>query len=319
MQAKKIPHVFIALVTNFIMFSSGCEPPDTNRVGSDQGMYIDQLASELYRLKSGDANVIHFGWSAKNISPCDQMVQLELRDDPQTFVRRLAFTFVNLCNGGTSTFNWDGRMPAHGSSGARTIPVPPGSNWRIRVYQGTSYSRWYDATFVANSFDSDSDDFSDAVEDENAGIGGPVTTITYRGNTYYYNRTSNISPPMISTSTPSGDSLYVNRGTRDYSLARGTVSSGRLSNGLRIANESIGYYYFPGMDTPDTDNWGVLVTINAIEWVGRRFRSQYPSGARVGSGDISLQTGGFWSHHPGGTHQRGLDVDLGIVPFLVEF
>lgn len=205
---------------------------------------------------------------------------------------------------------WFARIPAAGF-GSRFIPVPAGTSHRVRItWVFTYYSGWQSLQFVANDFDQDSDDFSDAVEDENAGIGGPVTTITYQGNTYYYNRTSNTSPPMISVSTPSGDSLYVNRGTHDYSLARGTVSSGRLSNGLRIANSSTGYQYYRGGHPDDSDNWAILELINLVERVARKWDQLYDYPI-ITSMDMSRQTGGYFGGNPPHTqHQNGLEVDV---------
>jgi hypothetical protein len=164
---------------------------------------------------------------------------------------------------------------------------------------------------IANGFDTDGDDISDAVEDENNGIGGPITTISYQGNNYYYNRNSADSPPLISTSTPWGDSLYVNRGTHDYSLARGTVSNGRLSNGLRIANSGTGYQYYRGGDPADTDNWAILELINFVERVAREWNRRYPGYPIITSMDMSRQTGGYFGGNPPHTqHQNGLEVDV---------
>jgi hypothetical protein len=163
-------------------------------------------------------------------------------------------------------------------------------------------------TVIANGFDTDGDDISDAVEDENNGIGGPITTISYQGNNYYYNRNSADSPPLISTSTPWGDSLYVNRGTHDYSLARGTVSNGRLSNGLRIANSGTGYQYYRGGDPADTDNWAILELINFVERVAREWNRRYPGYPIITSMDMSRQPGGPFPPHD--QHQNGLEVDV---------
>lgn len=223
---------------------------------------------------------------------------------------------INVSTSGAQWVTWHGRMYGAGY-GTRTKPVPLGyQKIRATTYSDTSMHRA--VTFVANRYDSDSDDFSNAVEDENAGIGGPVTVITYQGNTYYYSRTSNTSPPMISTSTPSSDSLYVNRGTHDYSLARGTVSAGRLSNGLRIANSGSGYYdknAFVTIPNPnyirDEHNWGILEIIRLIENVARQWNQRHSSGPRIGVGDISLQRGGNTLDHD--QHENGLEVDVRYV------
>jgi len=146
------------------------------------------------------------------------------------------------------------------------------------------------------------------VEDENAGIGGPVTTINFEGNTYYYNKNTNTQPPMIPTTISSSSLWYQNRGTHDYSLARGIVSSGSLTNGLRIANSGTGYWYWRGGDPEDTDNWGTLELINLVERVAREWRRLYPDYPIITSMDMSRKNGGTFLPHT--QHENGLELDM---------
>lgn len=225
----------------------------------------------------------------------------------------LATTTADLSADGSDFFVWDGRMPAASQTAGRRTPVPPG-RYSLRMHQpGGVLQDTRDVTIVANGWDSDSDGISNAAEDENSGIGGPVTTISYPPNTFYYNRTLIVFPPLLPTDLAVVNNWYFNRGTYDYSLARGTYNPGTLFNGLRYANESTGYYYNRGGDAEDTDNWGVLLTINSIDGVGRKWRTSHPTGARMRVGDVSRQNGGYWSDHPGGSHQQGLHIDLGYM------
>lgn len=98
---------------------------------------------------------------------------------------------------------------------------------------------------------------------------------------------------------------YQNPNTGEY---------GSLENGLNIADSSHyeqfcgGYFHYYGSDAIDTDDWGTATLIRTVElvsetWGGRHIRP------RVQTGDMSLQSGGYWSDHPK-SHQNGLDVDI---------
>jgi hypothetical protein len=104
----------------------------------------------------------------------------------------------------------------------------------------------------------------------------------------------------------------------DYSLARGTVASGSLENGLRIANESIGYYDKNANVTipnpnyiKDEHNWGTLTLVDLIEKVAREWNRRRANGPRIGIGDLSLQNGGQTLDHS--QHRNGLEVDIRYV------
>ncbi len=118
-------------------------------------------------------------------------------------------------------------------------------------------------------------------------------------------------PPVLPLDIPISSAWYRNRGTHDYSLARGNVSSGTLTNGLRIANSGTGFQYWWGGDTPDSDNWGTLELINLVEKVAREWRRLYPDYPLITSMDMSRQSGGYFGGNPPHTsHQNGLDVDV---------
>lgn len=146
------------------------------------------------------------------------------------------------------------------------------------------------------------------VELENHGFGGPRATISYEGNTYYYNKTTNTQPPMIPTTIGSSSAWYYNRGTHDYSLARGNYNNGSLTNGLRYANFSAGYY---DKNLTNYHNYGILELINLVEKIGREWYRQFPSGPRMGLGNISLQNGGNTPEHAG--HENGTEIDIRYV------
>jgi hypothetical protein len=166
----------------------------------------------------------------------------------------------------------------------------------------------------------DGDSFSDAVEDENNGVTGMQTPIIdENGFTQYgwYVRTNGDMPPIVPTTISSNNLLYRNRGTHDYSIARGTVTNGTLHNGLRIANAGMGYQYYSGAsgscDPPDSDNWATLELINLVERVGRSWQLQgHPN--LITSMDMSRAGGGPWIGQPGcsghSQHQNGLEVDI---------
>ena len=239
---------------------------------------------------------------------------LHLFDQNDQLLKGLVGPVVfNIPYDGESAFTWDGRVDAIDVGSGRRIPTPPGA-YRLGIYTFDNLATVHvDVQIVSNSWDGDSDDISDAVEDENAGIGGPVTTIKYQGNTYYYNRTDANSPPQIPTTITNSNDWYENRGTHDYSLARGTETNGQLENGLRIANQGTGYQYYSGCDPPDSDNWGTLELIRLVEHVGRKWEAVYPSYPTTTSMDMSREGGGFWQGTPGcpghDQHQKGLEVD----------
>jgi len=217
--------------------------------------------------------------------------------------------YADLTQPGNATMIWSGRKPAGGFD-TRTIPVPPGTTHRVRIQRSWYYSIWHNVRFVANVHDSDGDDISDAVEDENNGVTGMQTPIIdENGNTQYgwFVSTNGSLPPAIPTTISSSNLLYPNRGTHDFSIAQGTRGGGCLHNGLRIANQGSGYRYFPNTDPADYDNWATLMLINEVERTGRQWNASYPTYPMT-TLDMSLAAGGSFPPHTG--HQNGLDVDI---------
>ncbi len=211
-----------------------------------------------------------------------------------------------------SDITWNGYTRISYNGRLFPLPLPPGD---YTFEAGYAYINGTQAIRVnPNSWDSDGDNISTTVENENNGSGGCEQTIIVDvdgvSHTGWFVSDNRGLPPLIPTTVSSGNDLYPNRGTHDYSLALGGQTSGSLYNGLRLPHAGTGYYHFLGRDALDSDNWGVLQTINAIEAVGRAFASMHPNSARMGCGDISLPTGGFWDDHPGRTHQQGLIVDV---------
>lgn len=297
----------ILFIFLFFKGQGGCEepPPDFKGMKILGGRDIATKGTPV----SNEENIIYFGWQLdKNDNSFSVNVNLFLRDQ-NTHISWLGSKTISVTSGqfGKDYLYWDGKIIG---SRDRKIPVPPGDySVRLRYFDVEHKYVWHPITVRANTWDDDNDDFSNAVEDENAGIGGPATTISYEGNTYYYNKNTNTQPPMIPMTISSTSPWYRNRGTHDYSLARGTVSSGSLTNGLRIANNGTGYQYYRGGDLEDTDNWGILEIINLVERVARAWRRLYPDYPIITSMDMSKQNGGDW--RPDHTqHQNGLDVDM---------
>jgi murein endopeptidase len=113
-------------------------------------------------------------------------------------------------------------------------------------------------------------------------------------------------PPILPTNLSVVSNWYANRGTYDYSLAKGTRGEGCLTNGIRIADQGTGYRYFSNTDPHDSDNWGTLGMLNAVESVARSwhaYRHSYP----LTTLDMSRQNGGSFPPHSG--HTNGLDLD----------
>lgn len=120
----------------------------------------------------------------------------------------------------------------------------------------------------------------------------------------------------ISTATETNNAnAYLNLDTSTFdpnpSLALGQPRSGTLSNGLNLVNQGPGYYHYINDDSLDSDDWGVLHTINMIEGAGRDWLGDDMTPPRVGVGDLSLRYGGPWPDHS--SHQNGLDVDIRYV------
>ncbi len=303
MRSKYI--LFSVLFSTVVIFSfGGCNPNPPPNPPEDQPVWFIEMPGSI---ASGDGVSLHFGWriTGENLLTTAALRFCENGGTGCGVVARSPQ--ISLSQGsGEGTIVWDGRKLMRYDG--RRVPIPLGEHQVDINISGSYSSQRRSITAVANGFDSEGDDISDVVEDENYGT--PI--IDESANTHYawYVPNNMNLPPTIPTTISSNNLLYPNRGTHDYSLARGSASNGSLYNGLRTANFGTGYYYFSARDPLDSDNYGVLMTVNNVERVGRRWRELYQTGARVGSGDISLGFGGYWPDHAGGTHQRGLDVDL---------
>ncbi len=73
-----------------------------------------------------------------------------------------------------------------------------------------------------------------------------------------------------------------------------------------------GYWYYRGIDDPDTDNWGTEPLLKLVQDVGaawqRTVRGPGTSFAYITSMDMSKEFGGDFSGH--NSHENGLDVDI---------
>ena len=236
---------------------------------------------------------------------------------------------------GSGTFSWNGRRSAAWGETStsnpvapvgRTLPIAPGNYELLIVLDasgGVKKSQAYSITVESNTYDSDGDGISDAVEDQNGGVTGFSSPIVdeYGGEHYdWYVSADATRPPILSISISSPNVLYPNRGTHDYSLAKGSVSSGTLHNGLRISHGSTGYIYVSGntpeCDVPDTDNWGTVELVNLIEAVGRKWRAIDQNYPDMVVKDMSKAAGGPFTTNEytnclgHAQHQNGLEVDI---------
>jgi hypothetical protein len=253
-------------------------------------------------------NTITYEWNIPNITlpgACAYIYLGSSNTQTSYSIYRDVTTFPVNAVTGTFTANWDGDLL---TPGGRWWPAYIGTynHCQISIQGNTSY---FSVEVVKNTWDTDGDGISDAVEEENSGSYdmGPQTTITYNGNTYTYDPNDANQPPLIPLTTPSTDSLYSHIGTCDYTLAVGAVNNGRLSNGLRIPDQGTGYGDCSDTSPLDIHNWGTYELIHLIEKVGRAWNKKYPSN-RIGVTSISLQSGGYFYPHT--QHQNGLEADV---------
>ncbi|MCD6249474.1 MAG: hypothetical protein J7J98_03985 [candidate division Zixibacteria bacterium] len=100
------------------------------------------------------------------------------------------------------------------------------------------------------------------------------------------------------------------------SIAHGTPNDGWIEHALNLPDQGAGYWHNRGTDPVDKDDWGVLSMLNMLEGAGRDwlfYREPPPviTINDISEGDETTQVfGGYWSDHPGGSHQNGLDVDI---------
>lgn len=110
------------------------------------------------------------------------------------------------------------------------------------------------------------------------------------------------------------DTLFVNV---DPSEGVGKAYDGRLLGAVNLPDQPspTPLYHHPGTDSLNTDDWGTLELINAIEMTARCWsdflKSVNRSGPRIGILDLSLAEGGAFPPHV--SHQAGLDVDVRYV------
>lgn len=119
------------------------------------------------------------------------------------------------------------------------------------------------------------------------------------------------------------------------SLAVGSWTNGQLTGGLNLPDVNGGYFhYFPGSDprwdVVDSNDWGTLALINAIEATARdwidfseenrvcnQFTNFITRAPKFDVGDMSKRGGGYWSDSNGqqrhAGHQNGLEVDVRYV------
>ena len=309
--------VFSALLVATVLTATGCEGDPTARP-LDPSVWVEPVR---YPVVSSDTMTYVVSWM--NLPSGIHLIYVQL--EGQGWTSPLTIISVEVGSGGGSVPRVYGHRMLAAGAGSRAIPLPP-RLYTIRTYsfaEPNINGREFSTQIVANDWDSDADDISDAVEDENNGVTGMQTPIIDEsGNTHYgwYVRTDQNLPPPISTSISSSNVLYPNRGTHDYSLARGTVSNGTLYNGLRYGDAGTGYYDKNQNDIcwRDMGKYGTLELVNYLEKVARAWNQlhPYPPGPRIGLGDASLQYGGdYWdchgNHHD--QHQNGLEVDLRYV------
>ncbi len=229
------------------IFAIGCREQEQGGPPPDLHTWISANLSDP--LATGNIHVLTFRWRELRVGSStswDFRLALHQNNTPNAWPWKfLAFTPISpATTEGGDSFLWDGLMPA---DGGRRLPLVPG-NYYLGAFLFSNIDLRYalsSVRIIASTWDSDSDGLSNAVETENSGV-----RITYNGiaHTDWINTTNIELPPTIPTTIPSTSDWYVNRGTHDYSLARGTWNPGTLQNGLRLPDESEGYYHFLGSD-----------------------------------------------------------------------
>ena len=152
------------------LFALRCGPPHSNPPPENILIWLTDVP---YTIVSSAPIVIPFAWqgTGQNIHIG---AYLRLFDQNDQMLKGLAGPVVfNLQYDGESTFTWDGRVHAIDLGSGRRIATPPGA-YRLGIDTfGDLATVHLDVQIVSNSWDGDSDDITDAVEDENAGTGGP--------------------------------------------------------------------------------------------------------------------------------------------------
>ena len=103
------------------------------------------------------------------------------------------------------------------------------------------------------------------------------------------------------------------------SVAVGTPENGSLVRGVRLPAEGRGYFTWDPVlkRRPDRDwrRWGTDKVVRTLLRVIRGYRREHPNAPRVGVGDLSLPSGGYFGPEVSGgighaTHQNGINVDV---------
>jgi murein endopeptidase len=103
------------------------------------------------------------------------------------------------------------------------------------------------------------------------------------------------------------------------SVSLGTPTDGSLARGVRLPAEGRSFFTWDPVlrRSPDRDwrRWGSDDLVRTTLRVLREFRRTHPGAPRVGVGDLSLPTGGYFGPEVGGgigheSHQNGRDVDV---------
>ena len=103
------------------------------------------------------------------------------------------------------------------------------------------------------------------------------------------------------------------------SIASGTPNNGRLVRGVQLPPTGEGFYgYDPAIQRPPGGpdrQWGTAKLVKEITLLGRWWARTHPAAPRLGIGDLSRPTGGFFGGPGVGhlSHQNGLDVDIRLV------
>jgi murein endopeptidase len=77
---------------------------------------------------------------------------------------------------------------------------------------------------------------------------------------------------------------------------------------VQLPAEGLGFYSYKM--TLRHKQYGIAETIAALLNVGMQWALKYPSGPRIGIGEISLQGGGCIAGHA--SHQMGVDIDIAL-------
>lgn len=331
--------ILLGVIGCAVLLWVGCQDKqDETGIDCPFGVKMYQIVSEGLisngRVISGGINYVYFGYKLSYNSPSEDSYLYLKTADNTTY---LAATTSHAMTAETCTeeyFTWDGMIynPFY-----RRYPVPLGNHQLQTQTYYQQFSQWKSITVQANSWDTDGDNISNAVEDKNEDTEIIVDGNVYTGDTYLLNNVN--WPPLIPLNVSQTDTVYPNRGMHDHTIARylpyynsQTDKYGRLYNGIMIADGGAGYNREPNNNTNcdfihlgmNPDNWGTLELINLIEKVGRAWNKLYQNHEFFSDDypnftvkDLSRKGGGKFQSFQGcpghDSHQNGLDVDIRLV------